>query len=508
MKNRRLKLVFNVDRPHIAYEILSVLEENDVEVKDMEVYTYVIYLKIPFIPKEIYNKILNEWYQIKDLKHIEEVDLISFEKKDLEMKKVIDLIPSGIIIINNEGSIEYANKFCAERIFNRPSKVLENDNFFEIISKESNKETLINKLSSEPVRNKEIQINNTDYLADSTPILVDSDVVIGHIISINEYVNLDLFRNSISFSDIITENKIMTRIVRKLKKLSNDKEPIFIIGEKGLGKELLARSVHNYGDRQDSPFVSIRCGTKPNKLLEIDLFGSVKYSGKNYRVEKSIFEIADGGVVFFDEISKLSPNIQSKLIKVIREKRIFLEQLGVYRPIDVRILASSSKSLNELKNNNCMNKGLFEVFKENLIIVPPLRDRKEDIPILSKEFIKEQSKTSNTLSMNIDKEAEEILYKYDWPGNIRELQNVLGRAMELSNDYNITKKEITKIIQKDPFKNQSLTDIVNQYERKLIVEALKKNDSIRGTSRYLKVTHTLLLNRINKYEIQESEWIS
>lgn len=508
MKDRRVKLVFNVDRPHIAYEILSVLERNDVGVKDMEVYTYVIYLKIPFIDKTLYNKILNEWYQIRDLKHIEEVDLISFEKKDLEMKQVIDIIPSGIMIIDGSGIVQYANKFCAERIFNLPLQALENNNFFDIIPKNSNKDVSIETLSSKPIRNKEIHINNADYLADSTPIIIESDKILGHIISINEIVNFNLFKNSINFSHIITKNKEMIKIIKKLKTLSSDNEAIFLLGEKGVGKELLARAVHNYRSDNNEPFVYIRCGTKPNQLLEVDLFGTTYDSKKGFRTEKSIFEVADGGVLFLDEINKLSPNNQYKLFKVLKEKKIFLKNLGVYRPVNIKIIASSSKPLSEIKKNVCMNKDLLKLLSNNLIFIPPLRDRKEDIDVLAEVFIREQSKSYNKGKIEIDRDAEEILHKYEWPGNVRELQNVLERAVALCDNQIISKNEINIGIQNDPFNNQSLTDVVNKYERNIIVSALRNNDSIRGTARYLNVTHTLLLNRINKYEIQESEWMT
>lgn len=513
MKIKRVKIITNLDRPHITYDILSVLYKFDIEIIMMEVYTYVIYLKLPIIETSLWEDIVGDFEKIKGFEAIEEIDLIAFEERDIEMKQVLDIIPQGIIVLNQMGNIKYANNYIIERILKVSSDNLTNRPITQYIEDDVLETFFKEKKSFEAVRNKEISIGNQLYLLNIRPLISDEDVFTGYMLSLGDVINQNIFSNHITFEDIVGESNKLKEVIRQSRLYSVSDSPVLITGESGTGKEIFARAIHNLSSRRENPFIAINCAAIPEQLLESELFGyeGGSFTGGKKQGKKGIFEIGEGGTIFLDEIGEMSFHLQAKLLRVLQEKSI--RRIGGHEelPINTRIISATNQDINKLIYNGKFRLDLFYRINIFNIDIPPLRERKDDIPILIEYFIKNHSKTYGKVITGIRTPAMNKLINYDWPGNIRELQNIIERAVALSTENKIREEDIvihnTSLnLQRNALKSLSLKETMEEIEREFVVEALKNNESIRSTAKQLGVTHTLLINRIKKYKILDEEW--
>lgn len=512
MKTRRIKITTNIDRPHITYDILTILHKYDIGILAMEVYTYVMYLKIPVIENSLWKKVLEELYSMEEFESAEEIDLIAFEERDIEMKRVLDIIPQGILVLNAKGIIKYANNYLAERIFRTTANEIANRYIVDFMKNDRIKEFLVNTDKLKYIRNQEITLGNQIYMLNIHPILSDENVFSGYMVSLSEIVNQDNYHNPITFEDIVGESYKLQEVVGQAKLYAQADSPVLITGESGTGKELFARAIHNLSNRNNKPFIAINCAAIPEQLLESELFGyeAGSFTGGKKEGKKGIFELAEGGTIFLDEIGEMPPHLQSKLLRVLQEKSV--RRIGSHTeiPIDIRIISATNKEIDELIKNEKFRLDLLYRINIFSVEIPALRERKEDIPILVEYFTNAHTKRYKKVIKGLDPKAMRKLISYNWPGNIRELQNVMERAITLATDTTIKEKDIVLNYNLERSENlsegSSLSHIVGDYERKIILESLKNNSSIRETSRKLDVTHTLLINRIKKYNILDEEW--
>lgn len=512
MKTKRIKIITDLDRSHITYDILSILYKHNIEILMMEVYTYVIYLKVPVIEKEVWNKIVDEFNDIKGFNSVEEIDLIAFEERDIEMKRVLDVIPQGVIVLSGNGNIKYANNYVSESIFKTSINKLV-DNHISKYIKEVNIDLSFDCNSRlDTISNKEIIIGNQIYNLNLDLLLSDENIFTGYMIFLSDIINQDMFINHITFDDIIGESNKLENVIKQAKVYSKSDSAVLITGESGTGKELFARSIHNLSDRRNNPFIAINCAAIPEQLLESEIFGYEEgsFTGGKKQGKKGIFEIGDGGTVFLDEIAEMAPHLQSKFLRVLQEKAI--RRIGGSKeiPINIRIISATNKNISKLIHNNEFRLDLFYRINIFTVEVPSLRERKEDIPILVEYFIQRQAKRYGKEILEIRPQAMNKLLAYKWPGNIRELQNVIERAVALSDKSGIDENDIDinydledKVM---AIKGSSLKDMVSEIERKIIIDNLKNSSSIREASRTLNTTHTLLINRIKRYKILDEEW--
>jgi DNA-binding NtrC family response regulator len=235
------------------------------------------------------------------------------------------------------------------------------------------------------------------------------------------------------FGGIVGRAPEMEKLYRIIAKAANSVHPVLILGESGTGKELVAKTIHSTSPRADRPFVPVNTGSMPVDLLESTLFGHVKGAFTSaIATKRGLFEVADQGTIFFDEIGTIGPETQIKLLRVIQEKEF--TPLGATDPIkvDVRILAATNADLRKLVQENKFREDLYYRLNVINIPLPPLRDRKEDIPLLVEHFLKKYSAENGRNGLHFSPEAMKMLMDYDWPGNVRELENAIERAVVLS----------------------------------------------------------------------------
>jgi two-component system response regulator AtoC len=319
-----------------------------------------------------------------------------------------------------------------------------------------------------------------------------------------------------SFENIISKNEEMSKIFELIKKVAQYKSTVLITGESGTGKELVARALHYHSDRSQNPFVPINCGAIPENLLESELFGHVKGAFTDaIRSKKGLFEEADSGTLFLDEIGELPFQLQVKLLRVLQDNEI--RRVGDSKPIqvDVRIIAATVKDLIKEVNESRFRDDLFYRLNVLPIHLPPLRERKEDIPLLVNYFIGKNNQSLNKNVMGIDPKALKVLMNYQWFGNVRELENTIERAIVLTDKDHIELENLPVEIQ--DFQNRvqlipldeeecSIKKASKALEMNLMKRALKKT---RGNhthaARLLEISHRALLYKIKEYGIIESE---
>jgi Nif-specific regulatory protein len=303
--------------------------------------------------------------------------------------------------------------------------------------------------------------------------------------------------------EIIGESPAIKKLFQLIHKVAATDATVLISGESGTGKELVARSIHNLSQRKDKPYIAQFCGSIPDTLLESELFGYKKgaFTGATSD-KKGLFEVADGGTFFLDEIADISPALQAKLLRVLQNKEII--RLGDTKPIkiDVRIIAATNKDLKQLVQENKFREDLFYRLNVFPIEIPPLRERRSDIPILVRHFIKKYSDRE----ISITPQALKKLESFYWPGNVRQLENVIHRALILCDSNQLTPDHI--IIEEE----DSLLDFkgtLEDFEKLLLLKRLKEYDGNRTqTAKSLGVSVRwvqMKLKEINSNEFSENE---
>ncbi len=308
---------------------------------------------------------------------------------------------------------------------------------------------------------------------------------------------------------IVINSEKMIKIFEDAVKIAKTNYTVFIFGETGVGKEILAYWIHKNSPRQKNPFVVIDCGTLPKEIIESELFGYEKgaFTGAEKRNIGKI-ELADEGTLFLDEIGNLPLELQPKFLRVLEEKKFY--RLGGTNliEVDVRYICASNISLEELIEKEKFRKDLYYRLNEFKIEIPPLRERKEDIIHLANLFLKVANKELNKSIKYISKQAEEILLDYKWPGNIRELQNVIKTAAFFAEDVierfhieNVLSKQTNLFLRDDvSFENLNLKQNIEKIEKNLIKYVLNKvNNNKEKASEILGITRKTLYEKLKKY---------
>lgn len=305
------------------------------------------------------------------------------------------------------------------------------------------------------------------------------------------------------FQGIIGNSKQMNQIIDKAKVVAKTDVPVLITGESGTGKEVLSFSVHQGSSRKDEPYISINCGAIPRDLIASELFGyeAGTFTGADPKGKKGKFEEANGGTLLLDEIGEMPLELQVNLLRVLQEKEIV--RLGSSKPIpiDVRVIAATNKNLKE-----SMEKGVFRsdlYFRLNVVELhlPPLRERAEDIPLLSQYFVKELAKTHGKQVPTIDHEVLTLFSKYHWPGNIRELMNVMEYAILFSANK-ITLETLPKSIKEFQEQEVHSLSVLELEEKKEIKRLLvESNGNLSEVARRCGIARTTLYRKIKKYNL-------
>lgn len=315
-----------------------------------------------------------------------------------------------------------------------------------------------------------------------------------------------------SFENIIGKSPKMRKIFELIEDVADSDATILIQGESGTGKEVIARAIHQRSSRANASFITANCAAIPDNLLESELFGYEKgaFTGAT-QTKKGRFELAEEGTLFLDEITDMKLNTQVDLLRVLQEKEF--RRLGGSQLIktNVRIIASSNKDVEKQVAIGDFREDLYYRLNVISIKLPPLRERKEDIPFLVEHFLRKYSHKNHRIIKDISKEALELLTRYNWPGNVRELENVIERATILGKKQFLMSSDLPEVIKKDSSlardeaiiyltePNKSLEEVEKEYITNLLQ---RTNWNISQSAKLLKINRATLYNKIRQYKIK------
>lgn len=312
-----------------------------------------------------------------------------------------------------------------------------------------------------------------------------------------------------SSDNMIGKSPSLQKVNNLINKVADSKISILITGESGVGKEVVADAIQQKSSRRDKPFIKVHCAALSESLLESELFGHEKgaFTGAE-ALHKGKFELADGGTIFLDEIGEINPGVQVKLLRVLQEKKF--ERVGGEKTIevDVRVISATNKTLeNEVKQKH-FREDLYFRLKGIEIMVPPLRERKDDIPLLLNNFLSKYNKENNKNIKGFSNSAKNILFNYDWPGNVRELQHCVESAVVMASGDEIQAEDLT--IQLEDKKNSSGILVpygisLEDAEKMIILENLESNNGNKTkTADILKIGRKTLHRKLNEYGLVTS----
>ncbi len=373
---------------------------------------------------------------------------------------------------------------------------------------------MITALNSVKSAVKAMKTGAFDYI--TKPFNVDEiRVVIDKALSTHDLINdVNYLKSEIdkshAFSNIIGKSEAIRKIFRLIKQTADKKATVLIYGESGTGKELVARALHFNGSRRDKPFVTINCAAIPDTLLESELFGYEKGSFTNAWERKvGRFELADQGTLFLDEIAELSLNTQAKILRFLQEREF--TRIGGSKTIkvDTRLISATNKNLEKALAEEKLREDFYYRINIIPIVIPPLRERKDDIPLLANHFINKVVEREGKHVKGITREALEMMTSYHWPGNVRELENVIERTVTLSEQEAISAELLPSYIRNagktSVMKNQIINGEItfpeagDQFEKSIILDALKKTDYVQTNA----ATMLGISRRILKYKMDK-----
>ncbi|MGY5267542.1 sigma-54-dependent Fis family transcriptional regulator [Paraclostridium bifermentans] len=422
-----------------------------------------------------------------------------------------DSISEGMIVVNQDLSIKKVNG-RALKILNtsldklikvKVENILKDIDFYEIL----NEDKRVTNIECDFYINS----NRIKCVVNITTLNTHGNKT-GFVITFNEAKKVHKLVNKVvgykaqyKFEDIITENEKMKAMISFAKKISKTDCNILIEGESGTGKELVAQSIHNFSERKNGPFVAINCASIPRDLVESELFGYEKgaFTGASKEGHPGKFELADGGTIFLDEIGELPLDTQSKLLRVLDNGKV-IRVGGTYeKQLDVRIIGATNRILkNEIAIKNFREDLYYRLSVMNINTIP-LRERIDDIDVLANHFIAKLNHKNKSNNVEVSYSYIQELKKYNWPGNIRELRNIIERDYYLSENNLISISRLDNInMFKDEENKEKEIIPLDCLEKKAIQEAMKKcNGNMVMVSKLLNIGRSTLYRKINKYNI-------
>lgn len=393
------------------------------------------------------------------------------------IENMASIISDGIIILNSSNDVIYVNNYIREALDIKSNEI--HNIKIKYLNEDNKRKIILNIYEKKyEVKGQALEIDESSYNYKEL-IVVNS---------VSEMQN----KNKNVLNSIIGESEAIMEIKNKIKKISNSSSSVLITGDSGTGKEVVARAIHESGNRSDKPFIAINCAAIPEALLESELFGYVKgaFSGASSSGRIGKFELANGGIIFLDEIGDMPLQLQVKILRVLQERKVSKIGSNQMIDLDIRVIAATNKNINNLIKENKFREDLYYRINVIPIEIPDLKERKEDIRPLVLSFINNYCKEHSLKKIFIEEDVIEELKKYNWKGNIRELQNAIEFMMNLVDednkitvdllpdyikDFNSRENEIkTKdVIQiKDIVKDELIT--LEELQKKYINYALEK----------------------------------
>lgn len=428
----------------------------------------------------------------------------------------------AILIVNKDNIIEYSAIMNENNTYLKTENLI-GKNLFDVYSnlnEENSTHARVMRTGQPVINEKQLIIERTGrtYTINTCTFPLESKgELIGTLdISFNLIVNgkergIEKDKDELyTVDDIVTKNAEMNKLKEKIMKIAKTDSGVMVIGESGTGKELVVEAIHSASLRKNKPFIALNCAAVPDSLMESTLFGTVKGSFTGAENRKGIFELANGGTLFLDEINSMNIDLQTKLLKVVEEQKYLKIGGERYVHVDVRIVSAMNINPVEAIRSNKLRKDLFFRLGVIQLKLPPLRERKEDIDILIEYYIRYFNNKMNKDVKGFHELVVKTFRDYYWPGNVRELRNVIEYSFNLVEGSLVRMMDIPEYLISYNYINvednlvsteKGLKDLVEDYEKKVIMKTLKEVKSLSEAAKILKITRQSVKYKVDKYGI-------
>lgn len=437
-------------------------------------------------------------------------------------KLIFDSLYDGILIVDKEGVVRYINP-----AYTRITKVEEKNIIGRYLSEVRPGSRLTDVVKDEKMElGAHRKMGDVEYLVNMVPIYEDGKVIGGisllneliDIYKLTEKLNLSkiiiqnlkehvktLGNGKYSFDDIITVDEKSIEVKEFAKRIALADSNVLITGESGTGKELYASAIHNFSARKDFPFIPVNCASFEKNLIESELFGYEEgsFTGAKKNGKTGLFQLAQGGTLFLDEIGELEYGLQGKLLRVLQEKSI--RKIGGSKeiPIDVRLICATNKNLEQMMEENTFRRDLYYRIAIMPMSIPPLREKKNDIKAIAEKFLSDLSMKYRK-EVRLNGNALKVLKEYDWPGNIRELKNIIEFTFSMAEGNEIKAEHLPINMKNNINENENilpLSEIVREAEQNYLKKVIEiYGDSVEGKKKAAKALNISLATLYNKLE--------
>jgi transcriptional regulator of aroF, aroG, tyrA and aromatic amino acid transport len=522
--NHKLKLLFK-DRMGIVANISTILAQSGFNIISMEVDRKMdeahVYTEIENITQQMdKNKLSHIFDEIDGFIKNEFIHTLPQEEKANRFRVVLDNMSDGVVSIDKEGMITTINQVASGVFMQTPENLIGTHIKNLALSHYEILECLKGKNVENARQNLMTDNGRYQYVSTCKPIRDSADRIIGAVEIAREMHEIKKLARSISsdmenhsFIDIIGNTPSIKEAIVFAQKIAATDATVAIHGASGTGKELFAKAIHSES-RRKGHYIPINCATLPEQLLESELFGYVggSFTGGRKKGKPGLFETANHGTIFLDEIGEMPMGSQAKLLRVLQEKAI--RRIGGIQeiPINARIITATNKNLDQLVKQNRFREDLYYRINVLPIHIPPLKHRKEDIPMLLDHFLFQLLMRLKKRIPSFTPAAMDKLIKHEWPGNVRELKNVIERAVFISSRPDIDVDAILFSHELSKYQGskrnapegeiRSIKDQVAELEKKIIIDALENKKTIRKSAAALYISHPALLKKMKKYSIK------
>ncbi|WGW01636.1 transcriptional regulator TyrR [Vibrio sp. YMD68] len=510
--------VFCEDRLGLTRELLAILASKNIDLRGIEIdISGIIYLNCPDIDFDTFSELMTEIRRISGVKDVRKIQFMPMERHNTELISLLNNLPDPVLAIDLNGQIDLANHAAVDLF-----KLADTDIIGQQVSALLPCFDFSLWFEGNITRQREnIVIDGLDYAMEIMPVYISSESnessLASAVMIIRSGSNKPQFddslplNNNLGFEHFVGVSNRHKALISQAKKLSMLDQPLLIEGETGTGKEMLARACHNRSNRAASSFLILSCASMPDDVAETELFGHAPGSFNHEQGHKGIFEQANGGTVFLDEIGEMSAHLQIKLLRFLQDGtfRRVGEEHEVH--VDVRVIASTRHKLAELADSGAFREDLFYRLNVLTLRIPALRERTNDIVPLLELFA---AKYANQLGMVRPSLADDLvdgLSNYQWPGNMRQLDNMVLRALTEWQEgpldlslFHLPQLETASSGIPNVNLDGSLDEIMKEYESQVLERLYQSFPSSRKLAKRLNVSHTSIANKLRDYSIRKN----
>ena len=505
------------DRLGITQDVLDILVSHEVDLRGIEINEMgKIYLSFPNMDFEDFKHLMPKIRKIEGIDDVKTIPFMPLEREQNQLRALLQTLPDPVFSVDTKGRILLVNDAVTTSLESEREALIGVE-IDELVKGFNTLRWLESKQRSNITQ--KVRFIEQNYLADILPVMVPdsggepilagavfilkSEQRLGQQLTVFHQASLD------SFMSIQASSKIMKKVVREAKRMAELDGPIMLYGETGTGKELIANACHEASRRKDANFLVLNCASLPDNVAETELFGYAAGAFGQTSGKEGLLELAQGGSLFLDEVGDMSPQLQAKLLRVLQDGKF--RRVGDTKEVkvDVRFICTTQKDLAQLVQEGRFREDLYYRLNVLSLWIPPLRDRKMDIIPLAETFLKQQSLKLGRKVPKLTKSCVDYIQAYPWFGNVRQLENVLYRAVSLLEGNELSKEhiQIPSSANEMSFVTEnfegSLDEEVKRFEKSILQRLYPSYPSSRLLAKKLGLSHTAIANKLRDYGINK-----